>query len=420
MRSYAAFTSMPFGDSPDSDANMWSRLYEHGIKPCEKLAFDDALFARPSSPGCEDRRLVIHRADHNLQALGLKENVRFLIDHCDFVICVLTVEGNDTRLMNPNLLWEIGYAEARRRPIVFLGNNEAIRRIPALVGADNLFCRFDPRVFQPDTPCGPIAQLGQKVAQDLMPFIRSAIGRLEERQPGRHGTYEVTAHADRRRANLREFIASATSSIDILTTNLDDFLHQVAFEFENRDSILRAPLERGVTVRLVVMDPDCHIAEYRARQLGMSGDVGQYREELRNAIVKVYSLFEGSYGDHFRMKVYEDLPLQITLRVDNEVITSFVTRGKRSRDRVHVRFRVEDEGVYDTFVGHFGSVYDSAKDIREFSWLYRELQSRRQSPSNGVVPAREPLASSVQTPLGRANGSVPSLSERNGAGEASP
>jgi hypothetical protein len=159
------------------------------------------------------------------------------------------------------------------------------------------------------------------------------------------------------------------------------------------NTILHDLLERGVTVRLVVMDPDCHIAEYRARQLGMSGDVGQYREELRNAIVEVYSLFEPYYGDRFRMKVYEDLPLQITLRVDNEVISSFVTRGKRSRDRVHVRFRVEDEGVYDTFVGHFGSVYDSAKDIREFSWLYREVQKRRRP--QGMPALKSPPAPSA-------------------------
>ena len=97
----------------------------------------------------------------------------------------------------------------------------------------------------------------------------------------------------------------------------------------------------------------------------------------------LYLGLEEFYGKHFTMKVYEDLPLQITIRVDNEVITSFVTRGKRSRQRVHVRFRVEDEGVYETFLGHTGSVYDSAKDITEFSWLYRERDKRLREQAKG-------------------------------------
>lgn len=384
MNTYTIFTSMPFGEAPESDANPWYRLYTYGIKPCTKLAAEDKLFAQGNQLLLR-REITIVRADHNLEALGLKENVRFNIDHCDVVLCVLTVAEQDTALINPNLLWEIGYAEARHKPIVFLGNSRAIRNIPVLVGSDNLFCLYDQRVFEPDQRIGDVKELGLKVARDLMPFIRTAIEQVEQRQPGRHGTYEVTAFADRRRADIPNFIGSARSMIDILTTNLDYFLHEIAMpQNASERSILETclELERNVAVRLVVMDPDCHIAEYRARQLGMSGDVGQYREELRSAIVEFYMRFERFYGDRFRMRIYEDLPLQITMRVDNEIITSFVTRGKRSRDRVHVRFRVEDDGVSDTFVSHFQSVFDSAKEIREFSWLYREID-RRKSETKG-------------------------------------
>lgn len=369
---YNVFASMPFGENPESDQNEWTRLYNHGIKCCEQLALEDRLFAS-SNMTQGQRTLTIARADFNLKALGLKENVRFHIDVCDFMICVLTIQKGSDALLNPNLLWEIGYAEARRKPIVFLGNDECVRRIPALVGSDNLFCLFEPQLFEPDSKLGRLEDHGARVAKDLMPFIRAAIDRIEERQPGRRGCYEVLAYSDRRHVNLVQFLKSARSTIDILTTNLD--------YFRKEKDRLKETIERGVTIRIAVMDPDCHIAEYRAKQLGLTGDVGQYREELRNAILELYVHFEKYYGDRFKIMVYEDLPLQITIRVDNEVITSFVTRGKRSRERLHVRFRVEDEGVFDTFVGHFGGVFDGAKDIRQFSWLYREKKNRRPNDS---------------------------------------
>ena len=70
---------MPFGPNPESDANPWSRIYQHAIKLCETLLGEDPFF---------ERTLTIHRADFNQTALGLKENVQYHIDHCDFVVCV--------------------------------------------------------------------------------------------------------------------------------------------------------------------------------------------------------------------------------------------------------------------------------------------------------------------------------------------
>lgn len=177
---FPVFASMAFGQNPESDQNLWTRLYNHGIKRCEQLMKEDTLFTTPEG-GQPQKAINITRADFNLKALGLKENVRFHIDACRFMICVLTIEKEKSELLNPNLLWEIGYAEAKKKPIVFLGNDECRRQIPTLVGSDNLFCLFDPQLFDPNSKIGRLEDHGNRVAKDLMPFIRAAINRIEER-----------------------------------------------------------------------------------------------------------------------------------------------------------------------------------------------------------------------------------------------
>src|SRR4051812_33589641 len=117
-----AFISMPYGATPDSLENEWTKLYEYGLKPLEK--------ASPNLP--KDYRPVgLLRADRNLMSLGLKTNVKKLIEQSTLVIGVLTTavqktENGITRLSNPNVLWELGYAEALGKPIVVLADDESL------------------------------------------------------------------------------------------------------------------------------------------------------------------------------------------------------------------------------------------------------------------------------------------------------
>ncbi|MGR3310930.1 MAG: hypothetical protein ACUZ77_09160, partial [Candidatus Brocadiales bacterium] len=108
-------------------------------------------------------------------------------------------------------------------------------------------------------------------------------------------------------------------------------------------------------------------AEYRAKQLVRGQDIPGYRRELREGIVTLFNIF----GDHplFHLHIYDDLPLQITFRIDENVITSIATRGERARKRIQIKFSLYDEGVTESFVSHFQSMFDNSTDVRGLSWV---------------------------------------------------
>lgn len=103
------FVSMPFGDDPESPENEWTKLYGFGLKPLESEITDLA-------EGINHTLIKLWRADRDLEELALKENVIRGIDQSTFLLCVLTTQVVDgshgLRLSNPNVLWELGYAEA--------------------------------------------------------------------------------------------------------------------------------------------------------------------------------------------------------------------------------------------------------------------------------------------------------------------
>lgn len=159
-------------------------------------------------------------------------------------------------------------------------------------------------------------------------------------------------------------ISNARNQVDILTTNLNYFLFD---KLKLDSSPFKKALNNGASVRIVTMNPESVIAEYRAKQLIRGQDIPGYRSELRNGIVTLFNLF----GDHpqFHLHVYDDLPLQITFRIDENIITSIATRGERARKRIQIKFSLYDEGVTESFVSHFQSMFDNSTDVRGLRWV---------------------------------------------------
>src|SRR5579863_797367 len=210
-----AFVSMPFGDDPESPGNEWTRLYEHGLLPLEN-----------SVHGVETYRPIkLWRADRTLASLGLKENVKGLIETCTFVIGILTtkvVDGSHgLRLSNPNVLWELGYAEAIGKPIVVLADNDSLRSLPVLAGNTNV-CVYNHRLVQ-EARANDAAIALQKIPKDLAPFVMQASYDAQRGQRFGRRT-RATAYPNRDEVNLAPMIATASEQVDILTTNLDYFL----------------------------------------------------------------------------------------------------------------------------------------------------------------------------------------------------
>lgn len=357
-----AFVSMPFGDDPESPDNEWTKLYEHGLRPLEEPL--------PDVP--DHKPIVLWRADRTLSALGLKENVIKLIERSTYVLCVLTtavVDGsNGLRLSNPNVLWELGYAEAIGKPIVVLADNEDLRRLPVLAGKPNVCVYNHDDVQKATSQQAPVALC--KIPRNLAPYVRQAgIDARRGRLPGQRGRAVVLPNRDA--LDLAAMISTAEQEVDILTTNLNYFASR---RFQNRPSPFETALGNGATVRVVTMDPESVIAEYRARQLKRGQDIPGYRKELRDGII----WFHRNFGAHsrFHLHVYNDLPLQITIRIDDTIITSIVTRGERARKRIQVQFSLYDEGVTDSFVTHFQSMFEDSSDVKGIAWVIHESNGR--------------------------------------------
>jgi nucleoside 2-deoxyribosyltransferase len=354
------FVSMPFGDHPDSPENVWTKLFEHGLKPLES-----DITGLPE--GIQHVPVKLWRADRNLESLALKTNVIRGIERCEFMLAVLTtsvVRGtHGLRLTNPNVLWELGYAEAIGKPIVVLADNNDLRRLPILAGLPNV-CVYDHKLVQrvksKDAP-----QVLPLIARGLVQHIAQASEEAKRGPVGLHGS-RARFYPSRDGVDLPAMISTAQKQVDILTTNLEYFLSK---KFNREPHPIATALKNGATVRIVTMDPESVIAEYRARQLVRGQDVPGYRRELRSGIIEFYERFGGSTD--FHLHTYNDLPLQITTRVDHTIITSVVTIGEKARKRIQIQFNLHDEGVTESFVSHFQSMFDNSTDVTGLKWVVR-------------------------------------------------
>jgi hypothetical protein len=378
-----AFVSMPFGDDPESPENDWTKLYEHGIKSLEAKIPDQKSY----------EPIVLFRADRTLNSLGLKSNVKGLIEQSTIVIAVLTTtsmstkEGVGIRLSNPNVLWELGYAEALGKPIVALADNESLRAMPLLAGVPNV-CVYNHELVRAAKSKDAAIALA-KIARDLAPFVTKACDDARRGQSGQART-RATAYASRDDVQLPKIVSGADHHVDILTTNVNYFLTGTFQDGEKHPFV--SALKNGAAVRIVTMDPESVIAEYRARQLGRGDDIPGYRRELREGIIQLYERFGAQ--DNFYLHIYNDLPLQITIRIDETVITSVVTRGDRARKRIQVQFNLHDDGVTESFVSHFQSMFEDSKDIRGVAWVLRHAVGRRE---DAIEVTPEPPRASIKT-----------------------
>jgi hypothetical protein len=359
---FTAFVSMPFGNHPESPNNEWTKLYEYGLKPLES----PELAGLPE--GIKHTPIRLWRAARDLESLALKTNVIRGIEGCDFILCVLTTSvvsgSHGLRLTNPNVLWELGYAEAIGKPIVVLADNKDLRNLPVLAGVPNVYV-YDHANVKKAAPAQAVARLAG-ISVGLVQHIARALIEVRRGTSGSAGS-RARFYPSRDVIDVRELIGGAGQQVDILTTNLDYF---VSYKLPNPSDAIANALSNGATVRIVTMDPESVIAEYRAKQLIRGQDIPGYRRELRKGII----LLCKSFRDHprFHLHVYNDLPLQITTRVDTTIVTSVVTRGERARKRIQIRFNLNDEGVTESFVTHFQSMFDNSMDVRGMSWVSDE------------------------------------------------
>lgn len=340
IEKFDAFLSIPYGRT-DADRVYWTALAS-AIKNAAGLV--------------RGADLKIHSAENEVNALILKENVRKLIDECDFTIAVTT--GNSS-----NIFWEIGYTEAHNKPVVYLvDEDEDLSNSPVLI-IEALKCPYQAKNLVNVVEEGKIPEA---MAINLRSFLEQAIKAVEAtpKPP------ELTAHSSREDCDLPTLVANATDRIHLITSNLIYFADTDGFTVEENNQEVFAfdpPIHRGVDVKILTMDPDSPLVRYRAEQLTFEYDVGGYREELIKSAKKFYQRYKDKRGVSIRL--YDDLPLQITLMVDDQVMTSVMSRGSRSRKNLHFILDMDFPGARNSFERHFAEVAAGpCKHISTFRW----------------------------------------------------
>ncbi|MEW6558396.1 MAG: hypothetical protein AB1349_13780 [Elusimicrobiota bacterium] len=314
MKQYNIFVAMPFGEDPKNPNNEWTKLYQGGIKPVED----------------EERTLSlnIYRADYTLKDLGLKEHSMKCIEDADVLLCVLTD--------NPNVFWEVGYTECLEKPIIFMVDSQRLKekKIPVLAGQLH-FCEYNHNLVK-EAPASldECKNILKVIREQLGPYIRKAVEYVGHRKVGKN-VYKINVYNNRKVVNLDRLISSAKDRVDILETNLEWFAYIEPFNLENIENHpLKKAIDNGAEIRILTMDPEAIIAEYRAKQLGKVADVPGYREVLWESIKKIYTNFR-KYKN-FNLRIYNELPLQIAFRIDDRIITGIIARGEKSRKLIHI------------------------------------------------------------------------------------
>ena len=344
--SIKAFLAMPYGQNAPQ-VLFWNN-FEEGVR---RVA---SAFVGPRLD------IITARADPK-DLSSVTENVKRTINACDFTIAVVTS-------YNPNVLWEFGYTEAQGKPVVCCVDTETeyIEKSPVLIGA-TLRCPYQGSGLA----LSKRGKLPSGFASCLRSFLKLAM-QLANREPP---APLVQVFEDRQKCNLPLLVARGKSEVSLITTNLSYFarFNEFVVDGENGSGkyAFDLPMERGADIKVLALDPESSNVKYRAIQLGFENDVASFREELRESARSFYQRYKDR--SNVSIRIYDELPLQIGLIVDNTVVTSVVNRGGRSRYNLHILLDITTPGARKSIEDHFNAVWGQSKDIRTYAWASEKL-----------------------------------------------
>lgn len=255
----------------------------------------------------------------------------------------------DITEQNPNVLIEVGFALAQKKPLLIITQDR--RWISAhLKGRIIETYNFD----DPDSL--------QFLKTVLRTRIKDKLEVVEARQTNHMSDikYQVDCYAHRAMVGLENHFKNAEKRIDILTTNL-------AFLFEEYSENGRCyfdEIERALNkeasktkVRILTLDPESDFAAKRGRQLGFAPAV--FRDNLRDALKKTMDR-AAKYGTRVEVRIYDDFPTQITYRIDNHIINCLVAQPTASRNHLTFSLDRRQSGVDNSFITHFQNIWGHA------------------------------------------------------------
>lgn len=264
------------------------------------------------------------RADRESLAVMPESNVQRHISLCDFAIA-------DISNMNPNVLYEVGFASALEKPVILLADRAT--NLPVNL-KNRLYIRYDH------------AEL-ETLALELPNFIQAALDSSKINRA--RDTFVATGYYTTPSSDLRILIGKARSVIDIMAIGLSQFNANFIQEV-----IGATKRSESLKVRILALDPDSIIVNERARQLGHQ--VSQYRMNLHNEINSALAFLSKHDTDRFSIKLFNDLPYFSFYRVDDTIFLGLLTGIVSSRGGVVFKVGSTSPGI-DNILRTFESAW---------------------------------------------------------------
>jgi hypothetical protein len=112
----------------------------------------------------------------------------------------------------------------------------------------------------------------------------------------------------------------------------------------------------------LTLNPESETAAKRGRQLGFTP--ANFRKQLREALDEAIAFASKYPTSRVEVRQYDELPTQITFRIDDQVYTCIVGRPLQSRHYPILRFEIGSAGVQEVFLAHFLAVWKDARWIQ--------------------------------------------------------
>lgn len=261
-----------------------------------------------------------------LDITSLEDHLKKYIDDCDIAIA-------DISQLNPNVLFEMGYAIGVNKPVIIMVREDV--KIPADFRG-RLFLQYKTDEMEKILP------------QILQGYIKGAIDSLMAQQY--KTTFLVKAFANRSLSDFILTLNEAKKQIDILTTNLSSFSNS-KLPGMIEEKIKEFP---DMRVRILTLDPESDFAAHRARQLNISP--GNFRDQLRNSLAEISQYFY-NFPEQCRIAIYNEFPTQITYRIYDTIYTNVVSANRQSRNNIFIKLSVYNAEVSGSILSHFDTVW---------------------------------------------------------------
>lgn len=289
----------------------------------------------------ESINISVYRASDHKKSDFLSQSVFNHIDQCDIAII-------DTTGQNNNVIFEFGYAVAKKKRLVLLTQDDV-----STMASDYqsyLFLNYTTEKLNVLK-----TRLKQTIIREIQEFEKAQ--ELNEKSIVGEDVFPVDCIKDRKAAQLETVFRKAKEEIRILQTNmitvLDNYVEPIKTALDKSPSL---------EVFFLALDPESYFAAVRAEQIGQ--DVAEFRNELRVALQRLYDEFK-EYS-RCEIRTYDDFPTQICFIVDRNIYNCVVSKYQQSRYNCLFKLNSTYPSLHTSFNLHFTSVWRDKNTTKRY------------------------------------------------------